>query len=94
MGVFGSRPVALLTVVSSDNDVAVDPIYIGSMFNLTPAEARLATALLKGGTLKSISSVNRVSLETVRAQLHAVFHKTNTHRQAELVSLLHEVSEN
>ncbi len=57
-------------------------------YPLTPAEAKIAIALLQGGDLRGIAAAQRVSLETVRTQLKSVFAKTNTARQADLIALL------
>jgi DNA-binding CsgD family transcriptional regulator len=86
MGAFGPVLSALLTVTGST--ATADPIFIGSMFDLTPAEAKLAVALLDGGELKGIAAAQHVSLETVRAQLKSIFLKTQTHRQSDLIALL------
>jgi DNA-binding CsgD family transcriptional regulator len=94
MSAFGPTPVALLTVAPATSKHFADPIFVGSMFDLTPAEAKLAVALVEGGNLRGIASVQRLSLETVRAQLKAIFVKTETHRQSELVALLLRVTEN
>ena len=58
------------------------------MFGLTKSEARLASQLMGGQCLEEIAAANDVSLGTVRSQIKAVFAKTHTHRQAELVGLL------
>lgn len=58
------------------------------LFDLTPAEARVARAIVEGNTIESFSSSFGVSRETVRAQLKSVFAKTGVQRQAELVALL------
>lgn len=57
-------------------------------FSLTRQETRIAAALVDGLTVKEIANAFGVSSETVRQHLKAIFAKTNTHRQAELVSLL------
>lgn len=57
-------------------------------FGLTPAEARLAAALAAGSDLNAEADRLKLSRETVRHQLKAIFAKTGTHRQGELVSLL------
>ncbi|MEZ5828253.1 MAG: LuxR C-terminal-related transcriptional regulator [Hyphomicrobiales bacterium] len=57
-------------------------------FGLTPAELRLAEALVRGTSLKDYAEQVGIAEGTARVQLKAVFAKTNTHRQAELVSLL------
>ena len=62
------------------------------LFDLTPAEARLARALSSGATTRQFASSARLSPETVKKQLHAIFSKTGTTRQAELVHLLASIS--
>jgi DNA-binding CsgD family transcriptional regulator len=57
-------------------------------FGLTPAEARLADLLGTGMSLEAAAEELAVTRETVRNQLKAVFAKTRTHRQGELVALL------
>jgi len=92
MSAFGPMPVALLTIAPSTSVNFADPIFIGSMFDLTPAEAKITIALLEGGDLRSIAAAQRVSIETVRTQLKSVFAKTNTSRQSELIALLMRVT--
>ncbi len=58
------------------------------VFGLTKGEARLASGLLCGQSLEEIAEAHGVSVGTVRSQAKAVFVKTDTHRQAELVGLL------
>ncbi|ATE58798.1 helix-turn-helix transcriptional regulator [Thauera sinica] len=60
-------------------------------FSFTAAEARLARALLGGGTLAEVALRIGVSVNTVKTQLQVVFQKTRTTRQPELVALLHAV---
>lgn len=57
-------------------------------FGLTPAEQRLAVALADGTGLREAAGHLGICLSTARAQLKAIFAKTGTHRQAELVALL------
>lgn len=63
------------------------------VFGLSAAEARLAAAIARGRTLAEISQAEGTSRETVRSQLKAVFSKTDTSRQAELVLLLSRLSD-
>jgi DNA-binding CsgD family transcriptional regulator len=60
-------------------------------YGLSPAEARLAAEIGKGRDLKEIAAGHGVSEGTVRAQLKAIFAKTDTHRQAELVALINRL---
>ena len=57
-------------------------------FGLTKQETKIAAALVDGLTTREIADVYGVSVETVRHHLKSIFVKTDTHRQAELVSLL------
>lgn len=73
-----------------DPDTRAQPAMrtLQSGFGLTPAEARLALALVSGGDLNSESARLGLSRETIRKQLRAVFGKTGTRRQVELVAML------
>ena len=52
------------------------------------AEAKLAEAIASGDSLAQYAERHNVSIHTARNQLQAVFHKTGTSRQGELVALL------
>jgi DNA-binding CsgD family transcriptional regulator len=71
-----------------DGQLKLDPYVVATAFDLTPGEARVAVAAADGLSPESIASRHAVSIHTVRTQLRAVFAKTGTSRQAELVSLL------
>jgi DNA-binding CsgD family transcriptional regulator len=58
------------------------------LYNLTPAEARLAQALARGDSLEQVAQVLNVKMTTARTQLAAIFSKTRTSRQARLVAIL------
>lgn len=58
------------------------------LFDLTPAEARVARAICAGETVEQIASGLGITRNTVRIHLRRVFAKTGTHRQAELVRLV------
>jgi DNA-binding CsgD family transcriptional regulator len=55
---------------------------------LTKAEAAVAVRVLYGEGISAISDRLSLSSATVRTHLRAIFTKTGTHRQAELVRLL------
>jgi DNA-binding CsgD family transcriptional regulator len=61
---------------------------LSSSFRLTPAEARIAYGIARGKTLATIAAAHGIAMTTAKTQLHAVFIKTGTHRQAELTALL------
>jgi DNA-binding CsgD family transcriptional regulator len=68
------------------------PGVLQKLFDLTPAEARLAIEIAGGRTLSEASVKMGLSSATLRTQLSAVFTKTQTRRQAELVALLTRVA--
>ena len=51
-------------------------------------EQRLAELLAQGHTPENCAARLSVSINTVRTQLRALFRKTDTSRQADLVSLI------
>jgi DNA-binding CsgD family transcriptional regulator len=81
-----------LVVVDLSVVCEANPAVLQRMFDLTPAEASLAVKIGRGETPATIARSNGVTIATVRSQLAAVFAKTNTQRQAELVALLARVS--
>ncbi|MCY1283812.1 hypothetical protein D9M68_210490 [compost metagenome] len=60
---------------------------LAELFELTPAERRLAELLAQGLTPEACALHLRVSINTIRSQLRALFRKTETERQAELINL-------
>jgi len=92
MGAFGPQPSVLLTVAVPRTGSEIDPTLLGSLFELTPAEVRLAGELMKGTDLAHVAEVQHLSITTIRSHLNAIFTKTDTHRQAELVELLLRVT--
>ena len=61
-------------------------------YGLTRAEAQLAQALLRHGSLAACRQALRKSSETLRTQLKALFAKTGTRRQSELLVKLQELA--
>lgn len=58
------------------------------LFDLTPAEAKVAGAIARGDTTAAIAATSGTSPATIRNQVAAVLAKTGLSRQAELVGLL------
>lgn len=59
-------------------------------FGLTAGEMRIADSLLTGRSLRSCAADLGIAYTTARSQLSAVFQKTHTERQTQLVMLLVE----
>lgn len=64
------------------------PQALQQRFGLTRAEARVVRRLVEGSSIKRIAEELRVSTETARTHAKRAMQKTDTHRQAELVSLV------
>ncbi|WP_109666256.1 helix-turn-helix transcriptional regulator [Roseicyclus mahoneyensis] len=76
----------VITPVNGAN--APDTVMLHGLFDLTPAEARLAQHLVEGRSTGGAADALGVSITTIRSQLSAIFSKTGTKRQSELTSLL------
>ncbi len=78
----------LLIVAPIDIAQRIPEEIISSAFDLTPAEARIVSALVSGQTPKAYAETAGLSIRTVRHQLTTVFNKTGTTRQSELLALV------
>ncbi len=79
---------ALLVVTPVDRVMMPDAQLLRGLFDLTAAEARVASGIVAGKTLEQLAGDNGLSRETVRSQLRGVFAKTGMRRQSELIRLL------
>ncbi|MDR2857598.1 MAG: helix-turn-helix transcriptional regulator [Novosphingobium sp.] len=70
------------------NRLPPDSNIIGSLFDLTAAEAAVARFIAAGKKPAEIAVALGTSVETVRSQLKNVFLKTSTNHQTELALLL------
>jgi DNA-binding CsgD family transcriptional regulator len=66
-------------------------VLIG-LFDLSPAEARLAASLSSGRPLKDAAADNNIRFSTARSYLERIFIKTRTNQQSQLVALLRSAS--
>ncbi len=83
-----AQALALLVITPVDRQAVPTAEVLQGLFDLTPAEARVARAIAEGKTVEAVAGANEVSRETIRSQLAAVLGKTGLSRQAELVALL------
>jgi DNA-binding CsgD family transcriptional regulator len=65
---------------------------VQSLFDLTPAEARVARGLAAGETVETIATARGVSQNTIRAHVRGVLEKTGCNRQVDIVALLTAIS--
>jgi DNA-binding CsgD family transcriptional regulator len=82
------RAHALMVVTRLDRPAAPSAELLGGLFDLTPAEARVARSISEGKTTEEAAAALNLSRETVRWYLKAIFSKTGVSRQAELGVLL------
>ena len=83
-----SSPSAAVFISDPDLQESTSRQILGELFELTPAEANLATLLARGLSLAEVSTAQNISQHTARAQLKSIFSKTGVSRQAELVRLV------
>jgi DNA-binding CsgD family transcriptional regulator len=83
---------ALLVLIDLTRGSGPQPDVLVRAFGLTPAEARLAAIIATGISPEKAAEHLGIGRETARSQLKAVFAKTDTHRQSELVALLSRIS--
>lgn len=85
---FAGSDGALIAIASAGNATLPATDLLRLMFDLTPAEARLARALLIGGTLAAAAQSIGVTVGTARKQLASIFSKVGVAKQAELARIL------
>ena len=88
MGAFGNVPLLMVVVHEATNHAKPDPFMLAEVFDLTPAEVQVAIAIAEGLSIEEIAQRRRVAIGTIREQLKAVFSKTQTSRQSDLVRRL------
>ncbi|MCW5687263.1 MAG: helix-turn-helix transcriptional regulator [Pseudolabrys sp.] len=79
---------SLMFVTAVDFKKSPAATLLEGLFDLTPAEAKIASLVTEGLSVTDIAQSQMVSSNTVRMHLKAIFEKTGVHRQAELVSLM------
>ncbi len=85
-----STAVFILMPVAAPSSPPVELVM--SLFDLTPAEARVARGLAAGKTVDDLAGDNGVSPNTVRVQVRGVLEKTGCQRQTDVVALLGGIS--
>ncbi len=84
----GSHVLIAITKVRVEAPVP-SPQVLHALFDLTPAEASLAAALVQSGlSLKETAQGLGIQFGTARKCLEHIFYKTGTNRQSQLISLL------
>jgi DNA-binding CsgD family transcriptional regulator len=81
--------VSMFAVIGNPgNDLLPGADIISALFDLTPAEARVARGIAQGNSPAELARQLGLSPETIRTQLKRVFAKTSTKRQSDLSRLI------
>jgi DNA-binding CsgD family transcriptional regulator len=79
---------ALVTLTAMERRRGPHATLLAGAFGLTPAEARLAAIIAEGRNPERAAEELNIAKATARNHLKAIFAKTATRRQSELVALL------
>jgi len=81
---------ATVIIFLFDPDASTPPAVttLMTLYQLTPAEARLLRALVAGDRMSDYAERAGISINTANTQLKQVFAKTETDRQADLIRLV------
>lgn len=86
--IFGGADILLIATAVAAESMVPSLSLLHGLFDLSPAEARLATALAQGKSLKAAAAESGLTFGTVRSYLEQIFRKTGTNKQSQLVALL------
>ena len=85
---FDSGPSAALFICDPNTRFELDESVLAEIYGFTPAEAKLASALVSGQNLSDYEKSRGVRHNTAKTQLKQVLAKTDTHRQTDLIQLI------
>jgi DNA-binding NarL/FixJ family response regulator len=85
---FSGGDLLVVATAVSASALVPSPTILTGLFDLTPAEVKLATALAKGLNLKTAAAEAGLQFSTVRTYLNRILRKTGTNQQSQLVALL------
>jgi DNA-binding CsgD family transcriptional regulator len=89
---FAGSATAAMFIFDPSRAAVADASVLRSLYGLTPAEAQLSTQLARGLSVQEYCAAHEISQNTARSHLKHSLAKTGTHRQAQLVSLVHRLS--
>ena len=79
---------AILIVTRLDRSTSPSAEILTGLFDLTSAEATVASRILAGLSVNEIAVERRISRETVRSQVKKVLAKTGSQSQADFIRRL------
>lgn len=81
-------PAAVVIFSDPESEAAIPEQTLQALFGLTPAQARLAIALLGGQSLSGYAQGAGISINTAKTQMQQIFHKTGHSRQVDFVQAI------
>jgi len=87
----GPVPAALVRLIEL-NKRSNDLGKHAHLFDLSPRETDVASALLEGHSIESMSASLEISRNTARNHLQSLFRKTGTNRQSDLIRMLERIA--
>lgn len=84
----GQARLAAVFITDPDQEVSAEAQTFSGLYGLTPAEARLASSLVRGISPAQAAEALGLTINTVRTHLKRIFSKTETRRQSDLVRVL------
>lgn len=82
-----TQSIGLCLLEDPEVKILARPEKFQKLFDLSPKQAIILSKLCEGASLREIANTTGQSYETVRSHLKAIFAKTRTGRQSELVAL-------
>ncbi len=86
--IFSGGDILVAATAVSASALVPSPSILSGLFDLSPAEARLAAALATGRSLGEVANESGIAVKSARTYLDRIFQKTGTNRQGQLVALL------
>jgi DNA-binding CsgD family transcriptional regulator len=79
---------AIVFIADSAQQINIEPTLLQSAYGLTPAEAKVAAALLESSSVQEVAGVLGTSPLTVRTQIKHIYTKLGVDTRARFVKLL------
>ncbi|WP_292480142.1 helix-turn-helix transcriptional regulator [Mesorhizobium sp.] len=86
--IFSGADILVVATAVGTGATVPSPKVLSGLFDLTPAEARLAVELASGHSVQEAAMEIGIAVKSARTYLERIFRKTETSRQSELVALL------
>lgn len=89
--IFGNADTLVLATPITPSALVPSASLLNALFDLTPAEAKLATDLASGLTLGQSAARHGITVKSARTYLERIFRKTGANQQSQVVAMLKTV---